>query len=578
MTEKRQKGLPFYPGAIKTYSMLTVCIIGESIAIIAQAYFLARAITNLFDRLPIGDVIAPIGFFFVAYIIRYVLTHIETAVAEKFALDTATLLREQVFHTYFHRAATKVQKLGTGHIITLAMEGVDHVKEYVEIIGIRMIKTFILPVAIVLFTYTLDKKSAFILVAAVPIIVIFMILLGMAAEKMADKQYVTYKRLSNHFIDSLRGLETLTYLGKSKQHGKQIGRVSEEYRKATMRTLRIAFLSSFALDFFTSLSIAFVAVGLGLRLIDGTVLLMPALTILILAPEYFSPIKQVGKDYHATLDGQLAMSEINQFIAGESDEKDRKLSTVTFPTWSKTDTLYLDNISVTMDDKKLLQHVSLHAKHGLNGIIGASGAGKTTLLQLLAGRLDPTDGVIRINDQTVTSLHDAAWSEQLAYIPQHPYIFPLSLADNIRFYQPNVSDDAVEKMINEIGLRSFVDGLPNGIHEKIGEGGRILSGGQEQRVAIARALLSEKQIILLDEPTAHLDIETEYEIKQLVLRLFAHKFVFLATHRLHWMKEMDQIYMLNNGQVVATGNHATLVKMTGPYKQFIEWRRGDNHA
>ena len=577
MTEKRQKGLPMYPGAFKTYSMLTISIMIESIAIIAQAYFLARAITNLFDRLPISDVVAPIGFFFVAYIIRYLFSHIQAAVAEKYAIKTATMLREKVFHTYFHRAATKVQKHGTGHLITLAMEGVDHVKTYVEIIGIRMIKTFILPTAIVIFTYTIDKKSAFILVGAVPIIVIFMILLGVAAEKMADKQYVTYKRLSNHFIDSLRGLETLTYLGKSKRHGKQIGRVSDEYRQATMKTLRIAFLSSFALDFFTSLSIAFVAVGLGLRLIDGVVLLMPALTILILAPEYFAPIKQVGKDYHATLDGQIAMADINSFIEDEGEEA-ASFEANEVPIWTTGSTLDLKEIIVKMEDKALLQSVTLHATHGLNGIIGTSGAGKTTMLQVLAGRLEPTDGTIYINGQKIDTLHDPAWSEQLAYIPQHPYIFPISLADNIRFYQPDATDAAVEDMIIEIGLRQFVDDLPQGIHEKIGEGGRILSGGQEQRVAIARALLSDKRIILLDEPTAHLDIETEYEIKQLVLRLFKNKFVFLATHRLHWMKEMDHIYMLADGEVVASGKHEALMTIESAYQEFMDRRRGGRDA
>lgn len=578
MTEKRQKGLPMYPGAIKTYSFLTFFIIGESIAIIAQAYFLARAITNLFDRMPISDAFASIGLFFIAYMIRYVLSHVQAAIAEKFALQTATMLREKVFHTYFNRPASKIQKLGTGYIITLAMEGVDHVKAYVEIIGIRMIKTFILPIMIVVFTYTIDKKSAFFFIVTVPVIIIFMILLGIAAQKMADKQYVTYKRLSNHFIDSLRGLETLTYLGEAKRHGKQIGRVSDDYRQATMKTLRIAFLSSFALDFFTSLSIAFIAVGLGLGLIDGNVLLMPALTILILAPEYFSPIKQVGKDYHATLDGQIAMGEINQFIEDDTDIAKVTDSQTSIPTWSHASSLQLENVTITVEDKVLLESVSMTAKHGLNGIIGTSGAGKTTILQVLAGRIEPTAGTVKINGQTVDTLHDAAWSEQLAYIPQHPYIFPLSLADNIRFYQPNASNENVEAIVTDIGLRLFVDNLPNGIHEKIGEGGRILSGGQEQRIAIARALLSEKQIILLDEPTAHLDIETEYEIKQLVLGLFADKFVFLATHRLHWMKEMKQIYMLDAGEIVATGTHASLVNQPGPYKEFLNWRRGDNDA
>lgn len=557
MNEKRQKGLPMYPGSKKLYTFLTILIMLESVAIIAQAYFLARAITALFESTPMFDVISDIGFFFVAFILRYILSHIQTALAEKYALQTAAMLRESVFHTYFHQTATATQKIGTGHLVTLAMEGVDHVKTYLEIIGIRMIKSFVLPTFIVLFVFTIDRKSAYILVGVVPIIIIFMILLGVAAEKMADRQYVTYKRLSNHFIDSLRGLESLAYLGKSKAHGKQIGRVSDDYRQATMKTLRVAFLSSFALDFFTSLSIAFVAVGLGLRLIDGVVLLLPALTILILAPEYFSPIKQVGKDYHATLDGQIAMDEIDTFIHQDLPEIEKENEKLSKNNWTSNSELSLTNINVEIEDKSLLKNVNVTIQNGFTGLIGTSGAGKTTLLQVLAGRLEPSSGTLTLNGQELATLQDSKWFEQVAYIPQHPYIFPLTLADNIRFYQPNATDEAVKSIVTEIGLEEFVATLPNGIHEKIGEGGRILSGGQEQRVAIARALLSEKQIILLDEPTAHLDIETEYEVKQLVLRLFQHKCVFLATHRLHWLKEMDYIYEMEHGEVVHSGTYDT---------------------
>ena len=570
MKQKRKKGLPTYPGSVLVHSMLTILILGEAVAVIAQAYFLARAITFLFQRMPVGEVLTDIGFFFVAFIIRYIITHIETLVADRYAAKTARMLRDELMHAYFHRNSTFVQKIGTGHLVTLAMEGVDDVKKYVEIIGIRMIKTVIIPVAIVIYVYFYDPISSIILVVTVPIVVIFMILLGMAAEKMADRQYETYKRLSNHFIDSLKGLETLTYLGKSRDHSKKIHRVSSEYRKATMKTLRVAFLSSFALDFFTSLSIAFVAVGLGLRLIEGEVLLLPALTILILAPEYFSPIKQVGKDYHATLDGQIAIAEIDELIATQKGE------TVTEKTkpivWNKESKITCRGLTVEIGEKKLLQNITFQTGHGWIGIVGASGAGKSTFIHLLAGRIEPACGTIQINNETVTSLNNDTWFENIAYIPQNPYIFPLSLADNIRFYQTDASDLVVKEIIEKIGLQDLVEELPNGIHEKIGEGGRTLSGGQEQRIAIARALLSEKPIILLDEPTAHLDIETEYEIKQLMLELFKDKLVFLATHRLHWMEEMDQIIMLQNGYLVEQGTHRELIKKRGNYAQFIDWK------
>src|SRR5699024_3797655 len=263
-----------------------------------------------------------------------------------------------------------------------------------------------------LFVFFMDRKSAFILIGAVPIIIFFMILLGIAAEKKADKQYTTYKRLSNHFLDSLRGLETLAYIGRSKQHGKQIGKVSEDYRKATMTTLRVAFLSSFALDFFTSLSIAFVAVGLGLRLIDGTVLLFPALTILILAPEYFAPIKQVGKDYHATLDGQVAMTQIEGLL--DQGEPENHIDSVEKLLPVNIKTVNMNHVTVVRDGQKLLTDISFAAEKGWMGIVGETGAGKSTLISALAGRLPITSGGIEVDGINVDEQRDH-WYEKIAY-------------------------------------------------------------------------------------------------------------------------------------------------------------------
>lgn len=569
MKEKRAKGLPVYPGSIQHYITISFLILIEAGTIVAQAYFLARAITALFERTPVADIVNILILFFIAFISRHVVSQLQTKLASSFATKTTENLRNDLFKTYFDRSSSISQRKGTGHLVTLAMEGIDHVRLYLEIIGIRTIKSVVVPIVIVLYVFQFDRISAYILVATVPIVIIFMILLGLAAEKLADRQYDTYIRLSNHFVDSLKGLDTLMFLGKSKSHAKKISYVSDEYRKATMRTLRVAFLSSFALDFFSSLSIAFVAVGLGFRLIDGTVLLLPALTILILAPEYFSPIKDVGKDYHATLDGQVAMNEVNELLA----MKDEPQPTTNF-TGEAIESITAENVTVAIDDAVILEQINFQVEKGFIGMIGASGAGKSTLLHLLAGRLPFKEGSIELNDHRLTSLHVDAYFEQIAYIPQHPYIFPLSLADNIRFYAPDTSDQRVEEIVEQIGLHSLVQSFPNGIHEKIGEGHRSLSGGQEQRVAMARALLSDKPIILLDEPTAHLDVVTEYEIKQLMLQLFQHKFVFIATHRLHWMPHLDDILVLKEGRLVEQGSHEQLKETGKTYQSLIHWKEG----
>ncbi|WP_259417299.1 thiol reductant ABC exporter subunit CydD [Bacillus toyonensis] len=558
---KRKRGLPSYPGSRMLYVALTIISIIEAFSIIAQTVFLARAITFLFNGETVQSVLNEPVYFGVMFAARHMLVRISQILVERFAEKTGSLLRKQLIEAYFTLGPRYVQTVGTGHLVTLSIEGIEKFKTYIELTIPKMIRSSIVPGLIVLYVFTLDIKSGIILVVTIPIVIIFMILLGLAAQKMADSQYETYRVLSNHFVDTLKGLETLKYLGKSKQHEGKIEKVSKRYRKATMRTLRVAFLSSFALDFFTSLSIAFVAVGLGIRLIDGTILLLPALTILILAPEYFLPIKQVGANYHATLDGQLAMGQIEGILQQqkEIEKKDSNVDIV----WNSSSSLKLQDVKVNNDESKkaILEGIDFAWQgNGAIGIIGESGAGKSTLIDVLAGFLSPSGGKVLVNGVGIDGSTREDWQKNIAYIPQQPYIFPLSLKDNICFYETNTTDEEMKKVIHDVGLSSLIASLPNGMDERIGEGGRMLSGGQEQRVAMARALLSKKPIILLDEPTAHLDIETEFEIKQSMLRLFEGKLVFLATHRLHWMKQMDHIFILNKGKIKESGTYEELLK------------------
>ncbi|PGM92194.1 thiol reductant ABC exporter subunit CydD [Bacillus cereus] len=558
---KRKRGLPSYPGSRVLYVTLSLISILEACSIVAQTVFLARAITFLFHGETVQAVLNETVYFGIMFAARQMLVRASQILVERFAEKTGLALRKQLIEAYFTLGPRFVQTNGTGHLVTLSIEGIEKFKTYIELTIPKMIRSSIVPGLIVLYVFTLDIKSGIILVVTIPIVIIFMILLGLAAQKMADSQYETYRVLSNHFVDALKGLETLKYLGKSKQHEGKIEKVSKRYRKATMRTLRVAFLSSFALDFFTSLSIAFVAVGLGIRLIDGTIILLPALTILILAPEYFLPIKQVGANYHATLDGQLAMEQIEEILQKqkEIEKKDSNVDIV----WNSSSSLKLQDVKVNNDEseKAILEGIDFTWQgNGAIGIIGESGAGKSTLIDVLAGFLPPSGGKMLVNGVEVDESTREDWQKNIAYIPQQPYIFPLSLKDNICFYETNTLDEEVERVINEVGLRSLVASLPNGMYERIGEGGRMLSGGQEQRVAMARALLSKKPIILLDEPTAHLDIETEFEIKQSMLCLFEGKLVFLATHRLHWMKQMDHILILNKGEIKESGTYEELLK------------------
>lgn len=567
------KDLLGYKGVKQVLFIVTLITLVQSFIILVQAKWLAEVISALFAHEPLQEQFGTMGLFLAAFLIRHLCNLIMQKVSYRFAEITGTTLRKQLLDKLFKLGPLFSKTEGTGNLVTLALEGVGYFRTYLELIIPRMISTSITPIIVLVYIFMQDVVSGIILLVTMPILIVFMILIGLAARKQMDQQWQSYRILSNHFVDSLRGLETLKFLGRSREHEQTIDRVSNSYRSATMRTLRVAFLSSFALDFFAMLSVASVAVSLGLRLISGDMLLTTGLTILILAPEYFLPVRMVGADYHATLNGKEAGAAIQSIIDHPVEETELGDSSSSTLRWTKDSTLALSSIEVqhTKEGSPSLHDVSFEIK-GMNkiGIIGESGAGKSTLIDVLGGFLRPSAGTIELNGRPIQSLTGTAWQKELTYIPQSPYLFSGSVADNVKFYIPEASIHEVVEAIKTAGLSELVGQLPNGYDELIGNGGRTLSGGQEQRVALARAFLSDRPVILLDEPTAHLDIETEYELKSTMLSLFENKLVFLATHRLHWMPDMDWIIVIDNGLVAETGTHEQLIARKGVYYAMIQ--------
>ncbi len=563
-------------GIKSTLAFLFILSLLQGAAIIMQAVMLAQGITNLFNGEKLSDQFLPFLLFAAAYLTRQVLVFFRDKWMNRFASESGTAIRRELLEKIFSLGPKFTQKEGTGSLVTMALEGVTQVETYLKLFLPKMLNMLLIPPMIVIYMFTLHPFSAGIVILVLPILIFFMAMLGIAAKRKADKQYESYQILSNHFVDSLRGLETLKLLGLSKDYDKNIRTVSERYRKATMSTLRIAFLSTFALDFFTSLSIAIVALFLGLNLMEGAILLGPALTILILAPEYFLPIREFGTDYHATLDGKNSMGAIGHILA--IPKSDQISGQNALPAWSSEDHLAFSDLTVFHDESNhaSLQDVSFSWKgYGKIGIIGASGAGKSTLIDVLGGFLTPDSCQVQVNGEWLSGFHAPSWQEQILYIPQHPYLFNDTVRNNILFYTPEAGEEALQAAIDKAGLREVIDSLPNGLDEKIGEGARMLSGGQEQRIALARAFLDDsRKILLFDEPTAHLDIETEYELKENMLPLLDDHLVFFATHRLHWMKEMDQIIVLNKGKVAEMGTHEELMMHKGHYQQLVQMQSG----
>ncbi|MGB3160654.1 MAG: thiol reductant ABC exporter subunit CydD [Carnobacterium sp.] len=576
MMDKRLMSLS---GMKKMMGLLAGISFLQAFMFVFQARYLALSITGLWNGEGISAQIKAISLFFLSFAGRHLLTVIRENCLDKFAYEKGKELRKELLNQVFSLGPKMVQKSGTGNVVTMALEGIRQVENYITLFLAKMMNMMIIPWIVLVYVFTLDKDSGFTMIIVFPVIILFMIILGFAAREKADRQYETYKKLSNHFVDALQGLETLKLLGLSKRYSKNVHEVSENYRKATMSTLKIAVLSTFALDFFTTLSIALIALFLGLRLLEGGMTLLPALTVLILAPEFFLPVREFSSDYHATLDGKNAMGAILDILEIKTPKETTLLSKEQAK-WSEESELTIKGMTVHHNKKNqpALSAIDFKWKgYGKIGLIGASGSGKSTFIDTIGGFLQPDEGIsIELNQVKLPHFSQQNWQKEIIYIPQKPYIFHDTLANNIRFYMPEAEDQAVLKAVEKAGLADFIEELPEGIHTIIGESGRSLSGGQTQRVSIARAFLDpERKILLFDEPTAHLDIETEVALKESILPLMDKHLVFFSTHRLHWTNEMDYILVLDQGEIVDAGTHEELLIKKGPYVNLMNQMRGE---
>lgn len=567
------KNLVRYEGIKKHVVIVGLLTFAQVLALLFQAIYLAEGIVGLYKGTALNAVLPSFYGFVGMFLVRHAIQWGKERICYRFANKTANDIQSQLVDKVFKLGPRAIGKKGSGDMITLTLEGVPSFRTYIELFIPRTISILITPVIVLIYVFQADFVTGLVLLVVFPISIIFLILIGILSQKKIDAQWETYQLLSRHFVDSLRGLVTLKYLGKSKGHRSSIQTVSNKYRIATNRTLRLAFASSFSLDFFASLSVAVVAVELGLRLISGNMDLTPALTLLILAPDYFLPVRELGNDYHATMDGKEAGKTIMDFLDQEEDEKKE----IPITKWNETSSLVVSGLQKRSqeEDRYILKdiHFSVNGYKKI-GIVGMSGAGKSTLIDILTGFTQPTEGTFIINGQATDHFAHSDWQEQLSYIPQHPYIFATTVEENIRFYKPDATIEEVEEAAQRAGLTQLINELPNGFNELIGQGGRVLSGGEEQRLALARTLLQDRPIMIFDEPTAHLDIETEHEIKDIMLPLLENKLVFFTTHRLHWMREMEQIIVLKDGEIEAVGKHEDLYKNSKAYKELIDAQLG----
>ena len=523
---------------------------------IAQARTLSLAVNNVFIN---GDTLQDITKLLNALLFiitaRALLTWIGEVSAKKLAVRIKTELRQRLFRHIAKLGPAYTRGERTGELTAAAIDGIEALDSYFSQYIPQLALSAIIPFSILIFVFPLDPLSGVILFITAPLIPFFMILIGKAAEALTGKQYETLSRLSAHFLDSLQGLTTLKLFGQSKAHAKSIEKTSQEFSDITLSVLRVAFLSALALELIATLSTAVIAVEIGLRLLYFRIEFEQAFFLLILAPEFYIPLRMLGTRFHSGMDGATAARKIFAILELETSNEKVESRQNHFPlsTFQNVFFTYPD------DDTPALANITFSINAGEQiALVGASGTGKSTLTQILLGFLQPSAGHVR-----------AVPRSQIAWVPQNPFIFNATIAENIRLGKPDADMESVQDAARAARLHDFVMSLPNGYETRVGEAGSRLSGGEAQRVALARAYLKDAPLLILDEPTASLDPVTEAALAESTRQLMQGRTTITIAHRLNTIRNADKILVLESGKLVEQGTHDELVLKDGVYAKLV---------
>ncbi|MEU8239523.1 thiol reductant ABC exporter subunit CydD [Actinoplanes missouriensis] len=512
-----------YARATRAYLAATVVLgAGQAALLIAQAVLLANAITGVFldgfslafaDVLPLIAVVAA----------RAAIAWLQEVAAARSAASVKSELRRRLLG---HLAALgPAHRRPAGEIATLAGHGLDALDAYFARYLPQLVLAVLVPGILLVRLFPADLIAGFTIAVTLPLIPIFMALVGMHTEAQNRRQFRLLARLSHHFLDVVAGLPTLKLFGRAKAQAGIIARISADQRRHTLRTLRTAFLSSLVLELLATLSVALVAVGIGLRLVSGELDLATALLVLILAPEAYRPLREVGANYHASAEGLAAAEEVFAVLetplpaAGTAAPRDGAIVfsdvEVRFPGRSGT-ALRLD---ATIEPGEVV------------ALTGASGCGKSTALNVLLGFVAPTSGRVTVGGVPLTDFDPDAWRRRIAWVPQRPHLFATSVHRNIVLAPDRDDRAAARSAAARADAHGFISDLPLGYDTLLGDAGAGLSAGQRQRIALARAFQRDAPIVLLDEPTANLDAATAAEVMAAIRRLARGRTVVIAAHR-----------------------------------------------
>ena len=552
----------------------------SGVLIVLAARVLAGVVNGVFlGGRALADVWPLLAALVVIAVVRGILLWAGDVTANRVATRVKTDLRERLTAHLLALGPAYTRGERTGELVNTAVEGIEALDAYFSQYLPQLALAVLIPVTFLLVVFPLDPLSGLVLLLTAPLIPVFMILIGSMADSLTRQQWTALSRMSAHFLDVLQGLTTLKLFNRSREQITVIAEISDRYRDTTLGVLRVAFLSALVLEMVGTLSTAIIAVEIGLRVLYGRLAFEQAFFVLILAPEFYLPLRLLGTRFHAGIAGVTAARRVFEVLGLPADERrttndeqsgDAESITVS-PCHTRSIAVSFADIHYAYDGgaRPALNGVSVEIRPGEKvALVGPSGAGKSTIAALLLGFIQPTSGAI-----TLAYEEDPASSFQLpaiAWVPQLPYLFNTTIAENIRLGRPGAGQDDVLQAAQQAGADDFIRALPQGYETVIGERGARLSGGQAQRIALARAFLVDAPLVILDEATANLDPESEALIQSSLERLLVGRSALIIAHRLHTVRMADRIVVLDQGCVAETGTHDELMARAGLYQELVE--------
>ncbi len=491
------------------------------------------------------------------------------------AIKIKTRLRQKLFEHIMRLGPAFGREERTGELVNTCQEGIDALDAYFSQYLPQLALAVFIPLTFLVFIFPLDPISGVVLLLTAPLIPLFMILIGNLAETLTRRQWRTLSRLSAYFLDVLQGLTALKTLGASRAQVTVLAQASERYRLVTMQVLRVTFLSGLTLEMLSTLSTAIVAVEIGLRLLYGRLTFEQAFFVLLLAPEFYLPLRSLGARFHAAMAGLAAIERIDEVFrtpALSTASSAEQSSHLAGEAGNQPPEIIIDRLSYTYPDgRPALDEVSMRIGAGqVVALVGPSGAGKSSLVSLLLRFMEPSGGEIVVDGQSLAGLAEREWRSRVAWVPQTPHLFHDSVAANIRLGRPEATLEQVIQAARLAQAHEFIEQLPHGYETTVGERGARLSAGQAQRIALARAFLKDAPILILDEATSSLDPEQESLVRAAIARLVGGRTTLVIAHRLSTVYQADMIYLMDNGRVSASGDHSALLEHSDLYRDLVQ--------